>query len=401
MRKWAPPCYNGIMIKERCKQLLKSKRFYAILTAAILAIGVTVLSAIFAAHPDFTETYIARGWYRMISQPLSWFFGLFPFSMAEILIIAAIISAVAYLIVCIVRTVKGLRGKNEQPWKPMLNFLTLALCVASGLYSCFYAFWGWNFSRHTLEENLQLNVQESSEEELAELCRELAEKINELRPQVSENPEGVMTIQGDQQDLAKRAAAGYENLAATQSAAIDYKALFGGSYCQPQYLLTSTAFCYMNITGIFIPYTFEANVNGRTPDCSMPHTMMHEMAHQQGFPREDEANFIAFLACRAHPDVDVQYSGYYTAFVFSINALFDHNADLAREIYATVDAGYRRDAAASNAFWDQFEGPVEEVATAVNNSYLQANGQDDGVHSYGRMVDWLLAERRARLGEDG
>lgn len=367
-----------------------------------------MLSALFASNPDFTETYIARGWYRIISQPVSWFFGLFPFSMAEILIIAAIIAAVSYLIVCIVRTVKGLRRKgcegnsaqsSTSPWKPMLNFLTLALCLASGLYSLFYAFWGWNFSRHSLEENLHYQVQESSEEELAELCRELAGKINELRPQVTENAEGVMTIEGDRQMLAKRAAAGYENLAATQSDSIDYKALFGGSYCQPQYLLTSTAFCYMGITGIFIPYTFEANVNGRTPDCSLPHTMMHEMAHQQGFPREDEANFVAFLACRAHEDVDFQYSGYYIAFVYSINALFDHDADVAREIYAAMDEGYRRDAAASNAFWDQFEGPVEEVATAVNNSYLQANGQDDGVHSYGRMVDWLLAERRARLGE--
>lgn len=393
-------CYNSIMIKERWKQLLCSKRFYCVLAAVLAALAVTILSAVFAANPDFTENYIARGWYRGISQVISAFFGLFPFSMAEVLIIIAIAGILAYLVVCIVRTVRNKRRKAERPFKPLLNFVTLALCLASFLYSAFYALWAWNFSRHTLEENLQYTVRESSEEELAELCRELAEHINRLRPLVEETEAGVMRIADTKEDLAKRAAVGYKNLAATESDTIDYRALFGGTYCQPQYLMTSTAFCYMGITGIFIPYTFEANVNGRTPDCSLPHTMLHEMAHQQGFPREDEANFVAFLACRAHDDVDFQYSGYYVAYVYSINALYSHNADLALEIHATVDEGYHRDSAASSAFWDQFEGPVEEIATSVNNSYLQANGQDDGVHSYGRMVDWLLAERRERLDKN-
>lgn len=391
------PCYNSNMMNMNWKQFLKSKQFYIILASVLLALVVTVLSAIFAANPDITEQYIARGWYRMISQPISAFFGLFPFSMAEVLIIAAIVAVLTYLIVCIIKTVRNKRRKAEQPYKPLLNFITLALCLASILYSAFYALWAWNFSRHTLEENLQYTIQESSEEELADLCRELAEHINRLRPLVEETEDGVMRIADTKEDLAKRADAGYENLAATESDTIDYQALFGGTYCQPQYLMTSTAFCYMGITGIFIPYTFEANVNSRTPDCSLPHTMMHEMAHQQGFPREDEANFVAFLACRAHDDVDFQYSGYYVAYIYSINALYSHNADLAWEIHATVDGEYHRDSSASNAFWNQFEGPVEEIATSVNNSYLQANGQDDGVHSYGRMVDWLLAERRARL----
>lgn len=373
------------------KQFLKSKQFYIILASLLLALVVTVMSAVFAANSDFTEQCIARGWYRSVSQALSWVFGLFPFSMAEVLIICGILAVLVYLIVCIVRTVR------QKRWKPLLNFLTMAVCLSSFLYSTFYALWAWNFSRHTLEENLQYTVRESSEEELAALCRELAEHINRLRPLVEETEAGVMRIADTKEDLAKRAAVGYQNLAAIQSDTIDYGALFGGTYCQPQYLMTSTAFCYMGITGIFIPYTFEANVNGRTPDCSLPHTMMHEMAHQQGFPREDEANFIAFLACRAHDDVDFQYSGYYVAYIYSINALYSHNADLAMEIHATVDAGYHRDSAASSAFWKQFEGPIEEISTSVNNSYLQANGQEDGVHSYGRMVDWLLAERRTRV----
>jgi hypothetical protein len=35
------------------------------------------------------------------------------------------------------------------------------------------------------------------------------------------------------------------------------------------------------------------------------------------------------------------------------------------------------------------------MARAVNHTYLRAQGQPEGVASYGRMVDLLIAERRA------
>ena len=37
----------------------------------------------------------------------------------------------------------------------------------------------------------------------------------------------------------------------------------------------------------------------------------------------------------------------------------------------------------------------EPIAFAANDTYLKANDQADGMRSYGRMVDLLLAEQRA------
>ena len=39
---------------------------------------------------------------------------------------------------------------------------------------------------------------------------------------------------------------------------------------------------------------------------------------------------------------------------------------------------------------------LRDVGSEVNHTYLQSNGVDDGVQSYGRVVDLLVAERRAR-----
>ena len=45
-------------------------------------------------------------------------------------------------------------------------------------------------------------------------------------------------------------------------------------------------------------------------------------------------------------------------------------------------------------FWDRFDGKVAEASTQLNDRYLKANNQEDGVRSYGRMVDLMLAYYR-------
>ena len=56
---------------------------------------------------------------------------------------------------------------------------------------------------------------------------------------------------------------------------------------------------------------------------------------------------------------------------------------------------------ANNAFWESYEGKIAEAADKINDTYLKANHQTDGVKSYGRVVDLMLAFRRSRLEEEG
>ena len=170
-----------------------------------------------------------------------------------------------------------------------------------------------------------------------------------------------------------------------------------GIYSRPKGVYSSKLLCYAGITGIFMPFTYEANVNMMTPDPSFPHTIMHEMAHQRGFSREDEANFVGYLACKYHPDYDFQYSGYYHALVYSLNTLYGYDKDKSDEIMGMLSKDVLKDMTYENNFWKQFESPIEEITTAINDNYLKANHQYDGVYSYGRVVDLLLAERRQNI----
>ena len=47
--------------------------------------------------------------------------------------------------------------------------------------------------------------------------------------------------------------------------------------------------------------------------------------------------------------------------------------------------------AAYSEHWQRYEGKVAEVSESVNNTYLVIQGAPDGVRSYGRVVDLMLA----------
>ena len=166
-------------------------------------------------------------------------------------------------------------------------------------------------------------------------------------------------------------------------------------YSPPKPVLASELMSYANIGGMFFPFTMESNINVDNPFFVVPWTMAHELAHQCGFMREDEANFIAYLACKESDDALMRYSGYLLAYDNAVSALRKVDPEAASAIGSGLSAAVRRDLAQRAEHWAQYEGPVQDVSNAANDTYLKANNQADGMRSYGRMVDLLLAEQRA------
>lgn len=151
---------------------------------------------------------------------------------------------------------------------------------------------------------------------------------------------------------------------------------------------------YLDIAGMYFPFTVESNINVDGPFFTIPATMGHELAHQCGFMREDEANFIGYLSCKQSADPLTRYSGYSLAYDYALSALIRTDREAAVAVNDTLSKAVRADRVARAEYLKQFEGPVAEASNAANNAYLKANQQTDGTRSYGRMVDLLLAEAR-------
>lgn len=334
-----------------------------------------------AAHNAFIESDYSTTVYPILSQAVNFVFRWIPLSAAELILYLGsagiLIAILVQLVLLVIRRERLLRA-----FRLVVN-LSLIACVG---YFLFVALWGLNYYRQPLAQSLDYPVAPRSVAELKALCVSLADDANRLRAEVPEDGQGHFVLSGGKSAALLKVPAAYQALSKEIP-------LFSARYGSPKPVLLSRRMSYTETQGIFIPFTMEPNVNVDMPDAFFASTACHEEAHLYGFAREDEANFISYLACMASGDPEMQYSGTLLALATSMNALSGHNSDAYWEIENTYSDGVKRDLWNHDAYWDQFKGPVAEASTNVNNSYLKSNKQADGVNSYGRMVDLLLAMR--------
>lgn len=364
----------------------KGNRLRKLIGILLLPAGMLLLY-LSSYTPNLVETLYSKFIYKFIGQLLSTLTGILPFSLAEILVIIFAVLAAGWIILIIIRLIKPGSTGRSSVFKIIIN---TAVC-AGIIYFLFIIIWGLNYSRLPFAAIAKLDVHPASVIELSKMCESLISRTNDLRKKINEDSRGVMYLPQGKQEALKRAYKGYVE-------ASKFYPELGGSFGNPKPVLLSELMSYTGITGVYFPFTAEANVNMKNNSSMIPSTISHEMAHQRGFAREDEANFIAYVTCKVHPDPDFQYSGYLLAVINSMNALYSYDRESYKRLILNYSDGVRRDLRDINEFWQKYEGPVEKISNSINDTYLKANMQNDGVYSYGRMVDLLLAEYRKSQG---
>lgn len=331
-------------------------------TGFLLAAGALQLAA--RKLPSF-GTWYAENIYPLLVGSIGRIFGWLPFSVVEFGLYGLIIISVIYGILHI-----------REGWR--LVSRTLFLVGAMALVYTLNC--GINYYRQPFSAYLDLEIKPSSPEELYGLCDYLTNQVNEsarLR-RVTEAPENTAGM----------------GVRAMEQLGKEYPQL-GGFYPNPKAVACSRILSVQQLCGIYSPFTIEANYNREMTEYNIPHTVCHELSHLKGFMREDEANFIGFLACIGSGVPDWEYSGYLTGWVYAGNALYKVDQEAYWELHDRLDESVRQELIDNNVFWDRFDTKVAEAATKVNDSYLKANSQTDGVKSYGRMVDLMLSFYRA------
>lgn len=311
--------------------------------------------------------------------------GAFPGSLAEALLAVLILSCLIWLIRGIRRTVKQKRAQRKF-WKNGCKNLFLCMAV---LLTAFTLTEGPNYYASSFAEQAGLEPDGYSAEELSETYTMLIERANRLSGQVERDEKGIMRTDSRAEE---RAAAAMRALGET------YPAL-GGYYPLPKRVWFSQALSLMDITGIYTPFTVEANYNRDMADYNKPFTMCHELSHLKGFMQEDEANFIAFLACEQAEDTDFQYSGAMLGMIYCGNELYARDRERYLALSEQRDPQVLRDLRDNSAYWDAYEGIVARFSQKVNDVYLRVNEQAEGVESYDRVVD-LLVDHLLGTGTD-
>ncbi|RHP41182.1 DUF3810 domain-containing protein [Clostridium sp. AF32-12BH] len=341
-------------------------------------ISLLLLTAVFQLSartlPGF-GTWYAHHIYPWIVEGVGRLTGLLPFSVAEMglygllcLLFLDVVRLSAVLIRPETAKILTVIGRRWLLIVGTLLFLYTVNCGINYYASSFSSYAGLEDGKYSMRE-------------LEELCEELVRQVNEAAKN------GRQSYRENKKNWRE------ESVHAMQAAGAQFPCL-SGFYPKPKEVFISQILSVQQLCGVYSPFTVEANYNGDMPDYNVPHTLCHELSHLKGFMREDEANFIGYLACVSSENEAFRYSGYLTGWVYAGNALA--RADRRRYIELTNELceEARTDLDANSEFWNRYESKVSEAATRMNDTYLKMNSQADGVKSYGRMVDLMLSYRR-------
>ncbi len=305
--------------------------------------------------------------------------GIFPFSVAEIMIIIGVLLVISGIVYFIVGMVK----KKGQRRKYAGSFFSTFLLILSSIFFSFVYGMGINYSRRPFSETLGIKTERYTKQQVREVLEYTISKLSEAGKALDTDSAGNAVIP---EDLSSRAVKAMKNLGQKYSQLNTY-------YSGVKYVMMSELMAYSHISGIFTFYSMEANISTVGAPEEFGHSACHELSHMSGFMREDEANYIAFLACRESGDPYLTYSGWYDMTAYMLNAYYSAAGyEEYAEIYASLPEytiiQYNR----SHELWKKYETDFGEVAEVMNDVYLKINDQSDGVRSYGRVVDLMIAD---------
>ncbi len=349
---------------------------------------VTVVSllahGLFYVSEDFADFYnrTVAAFFRGLLSVVTW---IFPFSLAELLIIL-LLPVLVFLMVMAYRL---------QTAEAVRRFTWLVAVVPLLMYNLFVVTFAAGYRTTPLAQRWQkessVQSQTTQLEALYDTALWLTEELQALEPSVRVDAYGESVSPLGFQETVHALRASYEKLAEEGFCATS------PGLAKPVFL--SSLMSYTHILGVYTFFTGEANVNVQFTDSVTAFTAAHEMAHQRGFSREDEANFMAFLACTQSDEPYLRYAGYAELLSYVISDLYAadaaHYEDVCERIPTVVKGDWRR--------YDRLFAPYRDsvagnVSGAVNDTFLKLQGTEGRI-SYNRVVALAVSYRQAQVQE--
>lgn len=335
-----------------------------------------------AGHISGFSDWYVRQIYPILSSGYGTVSSLFPFSIAEWLLYLGILLLSTCLLSAFIHTI----WKKEICIKKWKRFLSILLSLGSILFFLYTINCGINYQRTGFVSIKQVEAADRDEEDLYGLTAFLSEEVNQYS--LSE-----VDLNLSNQELAELAVSSMKKLGK------QYDGL-SGYYPKAKPVCGSQILSIQQLTGIYSPFTVEANYNDDMPDFYKPFTICHELAHVKGYMKEEEANYIAILACLDSDSLVFQYSGIMLAYTYTSNALYQYEQESYFKIWNSINERAKVQFKQNQAFWENYDGAIAEASEKANDIYLKANAQEQGIRSYGMVVDLLLEQYNRQKDSD-
>lgn len=364
------------------KALSKKYLVQYIIIAVILAVC-TVLFAVSRRSAAFADSY-RDNVFSKLQAVFGRISGALPFSLGELMIMIALLGGISLIAVYIILMIrkKGRRRKISAVCSLIVLWIVTFVMLTETL-NCFIMYRCSSFA-----SVYGIGEEKFTADELYSLAMIITEKCNEAEALIERDENGDMLITCDVYAESK---------AAMLNISSEYPTL-SGYYPDPKGILCSDVMTRFDLLGIYFPFSLEANYNKDMYNSELPETICHEFAHLKGWIKEDEANFISYLACIESGSPELVYSGYMSALSYLRSKVYSEasvsDEDKAALFSAANDNVVHDLVEKGRIFREAKETKLGTAMSVVSDkameTSLRLNGVSDGVKSYGRFVDLLL-----------
>lgn len=342
----------------------------------ILLIVLTILIKWVSWYPGWVEKNYSLGVYPWIAKCQRFLFGWFPFSIGD-LFYAFLILVILFRVYKLLRLLFR-RQLTRQYW---VSALQQGIFLLLFIYVFFNLLWGLNYNRKGIADQLDLQVKAYTLADLDTLTNVLEEKAGYYAQFVSK---------AQRDSFAKKRTLFTTSAKAYQQAQIKYPFLaYSPSSVKPS--LFSYLGNYLGFQGYYNPFSGEGQVNTTIPVFLEPFVTTHEIAHQIGYARENEANFVGFLASHTFHSNAFRYSAYLDMYNYALIEVYRRDTSLAAAFQQKAHPQIKKDQQEFRNFYNRYTNPVEELVAWGYGHFLKANNQPSGKRSYNEVVGWLIA----------
>lgn len=341
----------------------------------IILLSLALIIKTFSINQMWVEQLYSKGIFIAFSSFLITLFGWCSISIGDVLYGFAFL----WLLIKLIKNIRLLFKKaiNKQ------------LCIDKGiklikfclwLYIIFNILWGINYNRMDVAKQLKLSNTPYSTHDLINIDSLLIQKVNVTKQILIQ--QGIQTMPSA--TIFNKTKQAYTN-------AVNKYSFLPTQNQSLKSSLWGWLGNYLGFLGYYNPFTAEAQVNTTIPAFIQPFVCCHELAHQLGYAKENEANFVGYLAATAATDTFFHYSVYLDLFMYAHRALYIQDSSMAKKAIATLMPSVKADIQQWTSFNKQHQNPIEPFIRWLYGKYLLSNQQPAGIMSYDEVTGFLIA----------
>lgn len=372
---------------HRFKKLKNIPLFWKVIIIITSLITLFLVCSIFSS--SFADWY-CTGIFRYISYGMAHISDACMFSVGEVMIYIGIFLVIFLLIVIAVGFIKHPNCKKIKKYYIRVFVSVLLFVYVIETLNCFILYQVQTLEESFLKQGATYDL--ITVDSLKALYQDTVKNLNALSSEFNRDHDGYIVLTKlEQKEYQIKCQEALRNISKEFE-------LLSGYYPNVKMIHSSNFMTQQSLLGVYFPFSMESNYNKRAYITNMPATYCHELSHLKGYILEDEANFLAYIACIRSEDKFIKYCGY-----LSVLGYMERNLkpSLTKEDIAKMELPnqqvYKDCIFVKKEDLDKIEKNAVIPTNIINNVTetfldinLKANGVKDGVISYSKVIQLIL-----------